>query len=73
LAKKPKPIKLGAARFSIPRGKTKVVRVRLTRRAFKAVKRAKRLRAQAVVTIVQSSGRKTTKRSTIVLKAPRRR
>jgi Bacterial extracellular solute-binding proteins, family 5 Middle len=72
LAKK-KPIKLGAARFSIPRGKTKVVRVRLTRRAFRAVKRAKRLRAQAVVTIVQSTGRKTTKRSAIVLKAPRRR
>ena len=46
-----KPVKLGQARFSIPRAKTKVVRVRLSKRAFKTLKRAKRLRAQAVVTL----------------------
>jgi peptide/nickel transport system substrate-binding protein len=68
-----KPVKIGQTRFTIPRGKTKVVRVRLTARAFRALKKAKRLRAQAVVTLVQANGRKTTKRSTVVLKAPRRR
>jgi ABC-type transport system substrate-binding protein len=68
-----KPVKLGLARFSIPRGKTRVVRVKLSARALKALKRAKRLRAQAVVTLVQANGRKTVKRSTVVLRAPRRR
>jgi ABC-type transport system substrate-binding protein len=68
-----KPVKLGQARFSIPRGKTKVVRVRLSSRALRALKRAKRLRAQAVVTLVQANGRKSIKRSTVVLRAPRGR
>jgi hypothetical protein len=68
-----KPVKLGQARFSIPRGKTKVVRIKLSARAFKALKRAKRLKAQAVVTLVQANGHKTVKRSSIVLKAPRGR
>jgi Bacterial extracellular solute-binding proteins, family 5 Middle len=68
-----KPVKLGQARFSIPRGKTRTVRVRLSARAFKALKRAKRLRAQVVLTLKQSNGRKSVKRGTIVLRAPRGR
>jgi peptide/nickel transport system substrate-binding protein len=67
-----KPVKLGQARFSIPRGRTKVVRVRLSGRALKALKRAGRLKARAVLTLRQSTGRTTTRRSTIVLRAPRR-
>jgi ABC-type transport system substrate-binding protein len=68
-----KPVKLGQARFSIPRGKTKVVRVRLSSRGLKALKRAKRLKVQVVVTLVQSDGRRSVKRTTLVLKAPRGR
>jgi ABC-type transport system substrate-binding protein len=68
-----KPIKLGTARFTIPRGKTRTVRVRLSRRAFNAVKLAKRLKAQAVITLLQPGRKATVKRSTIVLRAPRRR
>jgi peptide/nickel transport system substrate-binding protein len=68
-----KPVKLGQAQFSIPRGKTKVVRVRLSSRGLKALKRAKRLKVQAVVTLVQSDGRRSVKRTALVLKAPRGR
>jgi hypothetical protein len=68
-----KPVKLGQARFSIPRGKTKTVRVRLSARAMKALRRAKRLKAQAVVTLRQSTGKKTVKRGSISLRAPRPR
>jgi ABC-type transport system substrate-binding protein len=68
-----RPVKLGQARFSIARGKTKTVRVPLSARGFKALKRAKRLKAQVVVTLVQANRRKSIKRSTVVLKAPRRR
>jgi ABC-type transport system substrate-binding protein len=67
-----KPIKLGTARFTIPRGKTRTVRVRLSRRAFNAVKLAKRLKVQAVITLSQPGRKATVKRSTIVLRAPRR-
>jgi ABC-type transport system substrate-binding protein len=68
-----KPVKLGQARFSIPRGKTKTVGVRLSARAMKALRRAKRLKAQAVVTLRQSTGKKTVKRGSISLRAPRPR
>jgi peptide/nickel transport system substrate-binding protein len=68
-----KPAKLGQARFSIARGKTQTVRVRLSARALKALKRAKRLKAQVVVTLAQSNGRRSVRRSTIVLRAPRSR
>ena len=68
-----KPIKLGTARFTIPRGKTRTVRVRLSRRAFNAVKLARRLKVQAVITLSQPGRKATVKRSTIVLRAPRRR
>jgi hypothetical protein len=68
-----KPAKLGQARFSIPRGRTKTVGVRLSARAMKALRRAKRLKTQAVVTLAQSTGRKTVKRGTITLRAPRTR
>jgi ABC-type oligopeptide transport system substrate-binding subunit len=68
-----RPVQLGQARVSIPRGKTRTVRVQLSRRAFKALKRAKRLRAQVVLTLAQANGRKTVKRGSIVLRAPRRR
>jgi peptide/nickel transport system substrate-binding protein len=68
-----KPVKLGQARFSIPRGKTQTVRVRLSARGLKALKRAKRLKAQVVVTLNQSNGRTSVKRSTVVLRAPRGR
>jgi hypothetical protein len=68
-----KPAKLGQARFSIPRGRTKTVGVRLSARAMKALRRAKRLKTQVVVTLAQSTGRKTVKRGTITLRAPRTR
>jgi peptide/nickel transport system substrate-binding protein len=68
-----KPVKLGQARFSIARGKTQTVRVRLSARGLKALKRAKRLKAQVVTTLAQSNGRATVKRSSIVLRAPRGR
>jgi ABC-type transport system substrate-binding protein len=68
-----KPVKLGQARFTIPRGKTKIVRVRLSKRAFKTLRKAKRLRAQAVVTLRHSTRRPTVRRTNVVLKAPRRR
>jgi hypothetical protein len=68
-----KPVKLGQARFSIPRGKTQTVRVKLTRRALKTLKRVKKLRVQAVLTLRQSSGRRTVTRPKLVLKAPARR
>jgi ABC-type transport system substrate-binding protein len=70
---KRKPVKLGQARFSIPRGKTKTVPVRLSAKAMRALKRVKRLKAQAVVTLTQSTGKKTVKRGTITLRAPRTR
>jgi peptide/nickel transport system substrate-binding protein len=68
-----KPVKIGQARFSIARGKTQRVPVRLSARAVKSLNRAKRLKAQVVVTLAQSNGRTTVKRSTIVLKASRGR
>jgi ABC-type transport system substrate-binding protein len=70
-----KPVKLGQASFSIARGRTKAVPVRLTARARKAVRRVARLKAQAVITLRQSSGRRTVKRWRIVLRsaATRRR
>jgi hypothetical protein len=68
-----KPVKLGQARFSIPRGKTRTVSVRLSARAMRALRRVKRLKAQAVVTLTQSTGKKTVKRGTITLRAPRTR
>jgi hypothetical protein len=68
-----KPVKLGQARFSIPRGKTKTVPVRLSARAMRTLKRVKRLKTQAVVTLTQSTGKKTVKRGTITLRAPRAR
>jgi ABC-type transport system substrate-binding protein len=68
-----KPVKLGQARFSIPRGKTKAVPVRLSARSMRTLKRVKRLKAQAVVTLTQSTGKKTVKRGTITLRAPRAR
>jgi len=68
-----KPVKLGQARFSIARGKTQIVRVRLSARGLKALKRAKRLKAQVVITLAQSNGRTNVKRSAIALRAPRGR
>jgi ABC-type transport system substrate-binding protein len=68
-----KPVKLGQARLSIPRGKTKTVPVRLSARAMRTLKRVKRLKTQAVVTLTQSTGKKTVKRGTITLRAPRAR
>jgi hypothetical protein len=68
-----KPVKLGQARFAIARSKTTTVRVRLTARGFKALKRAKRLKAQVVITLAQSNGRTSVKRGAIVLRAPRGR
>jgi hypothetical protein len=56
-----------------PRGKPKTVPVRLSRRAMRALKRVKRLKTQAVVTLTQSTGKKTVKRATITLRAPRPR
>jgi ABC-type transport system substrate-binding protein len=64
-----KPVKLGQASFSIARGRAKTVPVRLTARARKAVRRVGRLKAQAVVTLRQSSGRRTVKRWRIVLRS----
>jgi ribosomal protein L28 len=66
-------VKVGQARFSIARGKTQTVRVRLSARGLKALKRAKRLKAQVVITLAQSNGRTSVKRSAIVLKAPQGR
>jgi hypothetical protein len=40
---------------------------------MRTLKRVKRLKAQAVVTLTQSTGKKTVKRGTITLRAPRAR
>jgi ABC-type transport system substrate-binding protein len=67
-----KPVKVGQSRFSIPRGKTKVVRVRLARRALKVVRRAGRLKVQAVLRIRQATGRTTVKRAPLILRRAKR-
>jgi hypothetical protein len=40
---------------------------------MRTLKRVKRLKTQAVVTLTQSTGKKTVKRGTITLRAPRAR
>jgi ABC-type transport system substrate-binding protein len=61
-------LRLGSARFSIPAGRTATVRVKLSSRGLKLLRKAKRLRVQAVVTV----GKKVSRR-TIALRAPRGR
>jgi ABC-type transport system substrate-binding protein len=67
-----KPVKVGQSRFSIPRGKTKVVRVRLVKRALNVVRRMGRLKVQAVVRIRQANGRTTVKRASLILRRAKR-
>ena len=59
-------MRLGASKFTIPAGKTRAVRVRLKRRARRALRRSRRLRAEVIVT---SGGSRLSKR--VTLKAPR--
>jgi hypothetical protein len=58
--------KLGGKKFSIKAGKTKVVKVKLTRKGFRAVRKAKQKRLRAVATL--SGKKRATKKLT--LKAP---
>jgi hypothetical protein len=71
-ADKRRKIKLGSRAFSIGAGRTVTVRVKLTRRGFRAVKRLGRLRARVVIVTRQAGGGKRTASRTITLKGPRR-
>jgi hypothetical protein len=69
--KKAKRLSLGSARFNIPGGKTARVTVKLSRKAFKVLKRRRSLKVVVAVTgkDVAGNAAKTAKR-TLTLKAP---
>jgi hypothetical protein len=66
--------RLGTKKFSIQPGSTKVVRIKLSRRTLRTLRKRKRLRARATATsdsVVDS--RKQVTSATVTLRAPKKR
>lgn len=65
--------KLGARRLVIRGGTTRVVRVKLSKKAFALLRKRRTLRAKAIVTATDAAGNRRRRTITIALKAPARR
>jgi hypothetical protein len=65
-------VRLGSKRFSIPSGRSKVVRIRLSRRNRALVRRRGRLRVRARASAIDQAGNRRATTATFLLLPPRR-
>jgi Ca2+-binding RTX toxin-like protein len=69
-----KKLKLGSKSFSVKAGKATTVKVKLSKKARRLVKKNKRLRARATLTVKGAKAAKATKRTkTLTIKAPKKK
>jgi Ca2+-binding RTX toxin-like protein len=69
-----KKVKLGRKKFSLKAGRSKTVKVKLSKKARRLVKRNKKLRAKATISAKRAATAKATKRSKkLMIKAPKKK
>ena len=70
-ALKAKRLVLGSKKFSIPGGKTKTVKVRLSKQAYRVLSGRSQLRAWLKVNARDKAGNKTTSGRAVTVKPPK--
>jgi Ca2+-binding RTX toxin-like protein len=69
-----KKVKLGSKSFSVKAGKAKTVKLKLSKKARRLVRKNKHLRARATLTVKGASAAKATKRTkTLTIRAPKKK
>ena len=72
-ARRARRLTLGTASFKIKAGSSRKVKIRLTRKGRRALKKLRTVRAIVTVTVSDRTGGKVTKAVTVKLRAPRKR
>jgi hypothetical protein len=73
VAKKKKATVVGKVHLTVAGGKTAAIKVKLTKKALKALRKKKRLKVSVKIVITDASGAKVAKTVTVTVKAPKKK